>query len=222
MKQKHSPDFSDINTWVFDLDNTLYPSSCNLFAQVDVRMTDYICSLLNISRESACQIQKNFYRDYGTTLRGLMNCYQVDPDEFLDHVHNIDYSWLAPNPALAAAIACLDGRKLIFTNGSRRHAENVLKQLGLDRIFDKIFDIKDADYIPKPEHAPYRQFLRDYDIMPQHAVMFEDLAYNLQAPKALGMRTVLVVPEHQTLPQNDHVDFVTSNLRVFLQNLTVA
>jgi len=219
MKPNLSPDFSDIDSWVFDLDNTLYPSSCNLFAQVDQRMTDYVRTLLNISHEAARKIQKDFYHHYGTTLKGLMDCYQIDPDDFLTHVHDIDYSWLKPDPVLAAAITRLDGRKLVFTNGSRKHAENALEQLGLGAVFEDIFDIKDADYIPKPEPAPYEKFLQNYNIAPHRAVMFEDLAHNLQAPKALGFRTVLIVPEEKSPPKDKHIDFITNDLSAFLKKL---
>jgi len=216
MEQKFIPDLTDIETWVFDLDNTLYPPSCNLFAQVDRRMTAYVRTLLNIPHEAARKIQKDFYRDYGTTLRGLMDCHQIDPDDFLTRVHDIDYSCLAPNPALIEALLRLDGRKIVFTNGSLRHAEQALDRLGLAHIFESIFDIKDADYIPKPERAPYEKLLRDFEIEPRRAVMFEDLPRNLEVPKQLGMGTVLVAPTNQTLRLADYIDFATDNLSHFL------
>jgi len=217
------PDFSDIKTWVFDLDNTLYPPSCNLFAQVDERMTRYIQTLLDISFQAARKIQKEFYRDYGTTLCGLMDRYQIDPEEFLSFVHDIDYSWLAPNPALATVLSRLKGRKFIFTNGSRRHAEKALQQLGLDAAFEAIFDIKDAAYTPKSEPAAYEKFLADFDLEAKHAVMFEDLERNLLAPKALGLRTVLIVSESEPPRQAQApVDFITNDLTQFLHSLELS
>jgi len=223
MKQKLSPDFSDIDTWVFDLDNTLYPSSCNLFAQVDAKMTDYVSVLLDIPHEVARNIQKKFYHEYGTTLKGLMDCYQINPDEFLNHVHDIDYSWLEPNPHLAGTIEKLEGRKIIFTNGSRRHAENALERLGLSHNFEDIFDIKDTDYTPKPKREPYEKFLQMFSIEPRHAAMFEDLDRNLEVPFSLGMRTVLIVPEEGTAPQkSEHIDFITNDLQAFLEKVSAS
>jgi len=216
------PNFSDVEVWVFDLDNTLYPQSCDLFAQVDRRMTDYVRDLLDLPRDVAYKVQKDFYRDYGTTLRGLMDCHQIDPDDFLDYVHDIDYSCLAPDRVLIETLRRLEGRKIIFTNGSRRHAENVLNQLGLTAIFEAIFDIKDADYVPKPSRAPYEQFLRDFNLDPCQAVMFEDMDCNLKIPHALGLRTVLIVPENQTCRRDPHIDFVTDNLGHFLKTLDFA
>lgn len=222
-------DFAHIETWIFDLDNTLYPHETDLFSQVDVRMTAYICKLLNLDHNAAHKVQKDFYRDYGTTLKGLIEQYGVDPDDFLEKVHDIDYSWLKPDPALRQAISALCGRKLIFTNGDRKHAENTANELGILDVFDDIFDIKAADYIPKPERETYERFLARFNVEPQKAAMFEDLARNLTVPKALGMRTVLIVPNNfePTYAEfwerdrgfSDDVDFVTDNLRVFLTSL---
>jgi len=154
-----------------------------------------------------------------TTLRGLMDCHHIDPDDFLNKVHDIDYSWLQPNPQLKQAIAALTGRKIIFTNGSRRHAENTLAQLGFESLFEDIFDIKDADYIPKPEQAPYEQLLQQFDIEPTRAVMFEDLDRNLEVPKRFGMRTVLIVPEETTNHPPDYIDFIADDLSFFLRRI---
>jgi len=215
------PDFSNIETWLFDLDNTLYPPSCNLFEQVDRRMTGYVRTLLDLPYEAARQIQKDFYRDYGTTLRGLMDCYHIDPDDFLNQVHDIDYSSLVPDPALIAILSRLEGRKIVFTNGSRKHAENTLTKLGISHVFEAIFDIKDADYLPKPQRAPYEQLLRKFAINPCRSVMFEDMECNLEVPHALGLATVLVVPVPLIHYQaKAHVDFVTDNLSRFLKSLS--
>jgi len=220
MREEIVPDFANIEAWIFDLDNTLYPPSCNLFAQVDERMTAYVRTLLDVPYEAARKIQKDLYRDYGTTLRGLMDRYRIEPDDFLSYVHDIDYSWLEPDPLMGQALSRLDGRKLVFTNGSRRHAQRTLEQLGIAHGFEAIFDIKDADYTPKPARASYEKFLRDFDLDPERAVMFEDMECNLLEPKALGMRTVLVVPRQQAdQPAKAPVDFVTNNLTMFLREL---
>ncbi len=218
--------FADVDDWVFDLDNTLYPHHSNLFSQIDLRMTSYVSDLLRLSREEARKVQKELYREYGTTLRGLMQRHAIDPDDFLEKVHDIDYSWLVPDPVLGAAIRQLPGRKFIFTNGNRKHAENTARQLGILDHFDEIFDIVSAELMPKPERRTYELFAERHGIDPGHAVMFEDLARNLAVPKALGMKTVLIVPRNfeptfseiweRDKAYEDDVDFVTDDLAGFL------
>ncbi|WP_182086213.1 pyrimidine 5'-nucleotidase [Aureimonas sp. ME7] len=222
-------DFAGIHTWVFDLDNTLYPRRTDLFSQIDKRMTDYVAELLGLPREEAKAVQKDFYRQYGTTLRGLMEVHRIDPDAFLSYVHNIDYSWLTPDPALGDEIAALPGRKFIFTNGDRGHAERTARQLGIFEHFEDIFDIVAAGLVPKPAAETYDKFMGLHRIDTAHAAMFEDLARNLEVPKTLGMRTVLIVPENfeTTLGdawehegrEGEHIDFVTDDLTAFLQRL---
>jgi putative hydrolase of the HAD superfamily len=231
----HEPGFKNIEafrrvaTWVFDLDNTLYPHHLNLWQQVDVRIRDYIVGLLKITHDEAFRLQKDYYKRYGTTLRGLMKEHGLEPDEFLEIVHQIDYSPLAPNPALGLAIEELPGRKLILTNGTRNHADEVLRRLGIDRHFEDIFDIKAAKLEPKPNAAVYERFLARHKVEPKQAVLFEDLARNLEVPHALGMTTVLVVPqgagvvlrEDWELTGRDapHVDHVTDDLAGFLRSI---
>jgi len=228
-----SPDpsrFAHVTDWVFDLDNTLYPHHVNLFAQIDVKMTSYVANLLSLPREDARKLQKQFYLDYGTTLKGLMEQHRIDPDDFLQKVHDIDYSWLAPNPVLGSAIRTLPGRKFIFTNGDRGHAERTARALGILDHFDDIFDIVAARLMPKPARETYELFLLTHGVDPRTAAMFEDLARNLAVPKALGMTTVLLVPrnfeptfaeiwERDPLSDDD-VDFVTDDLAGFLAALT--
>ena len=220
-------DFAHVRTWVFDLDNTLYPHHSNLFAQIDVRMTAYISKLLSLPREEARRVQKRFYLEYGTTLRGLMELHQIDPDDFLEQVHNIDYSILKPDPALGEAIKALPGRKFIFTNGNRSHAENAARQLGVLDHFDDVFDIVAGDLMPKPHRHIYDRFIARHSVNGTEAAMFEDLARNLTEPKALGMKTVLIVPnnfeadfietwEHEG-KDGDHIDHVTDDLAGFLR-----
>src|SRR5256885_502340 len=219
--------FAHVETWIFDLDNTLYPHHLNLWQQVDERIRDYIVDFLKVTREEAFRLQKDYYRRYGTSMRGLMTVHGMQPDDFLDFVHQIDHSPLEPNAALGAAIGKLSGRKLILTNGTRRHADAVLARLELDRHFDDVFDIIAAELEPKPSPQIYDRFLKALNVDAERAAMFEDLARNLAVPHALGMTTVLVVPEHSRevfregweLEGRDapHVDHVTDDLVGFLQ-----
>jgi len=230
MTNQPEPDvFAQATDWVFDLDNTLYPHHSNLFAQIDVRITAYIESLLALPRAEARLLQKQLYHEYGTTLNGLMARHGIDPDDFLRKVHDIDYSPLAPNPRLGAAIRRLPGRKFIFTNGDRGHAERTASRLGILDDFDDIFDIVAADLTPKPARRTYDRFVELHSVAGRNAVMFEDLARNLAVPKALGMTTVLIVPRNfeptfseiwESDPDHeDDVDFVTDDLTTFLETI---
>ncbi len=221
-----------IEAWIFDLDNTLYPRSADLFRQVDTRIRAYVGRLLNVNEAEAERIQRNYYREHGTTLRGLMLSHDVDPDEFLEFVHDIDHSAVQPDPALGAAILRLPGKKYIFTNGSRVHAEKVAERLGFPRHFEDIFDIVAADLVPKPERATYDRFVKRFGMRPERAAMFEDRTRNLVGPKAVGMTTVLVVPPGTREVFHDdwemegrddvHVDFVTDDLARFVGDVADA
>ena len=221
--------WAHIDTWVFDLDNTLYPSHCNLFAQVDKLMTAFIADYLKLDPVAARKIQKDFYVNHGTTLNGLMSVYDMDPAPFLDFVHKIDVSHMAPDAGLDKALAALPGRKVIFTNGTVAHAENVTRQLGVDHHFDTVFDIVAAQYQPKPQAIAYELFLDQAGIDPKRAVMFEDIARNLVEPHALGMATVWVRPQvtgderHQKLAHEgangEHIHHTTDALVTFLETL---
>jgi putative hydrolase of the HAD superfamily len=218
--------FGRIEAWVFDLDNTLYPRSSNLYHQVDLRIREYVRHLLNVDEAEAERIQKGFYRSHGTTLRGLMQHYEVNPDDFLEFVHNIDHSAVQPDPRLGAAILRLPGRKYIFTNGSRQHAVKVAERLGFPSHFEDIFDIVAANLVPKPERETYDRFVKRFGVVPERAAMFEDLSRNLVVPKSVGMTTVLVVPPgirevfHGDWEfegrDDDHIDFVTDDLARFV------
>jgi len=219
--------FSQVETWVFDLDNTLYPHHVGLWRQVDSKIRGYIADYLKVPLDRAFEIQKDYYQRYGTTMRGLMVEHGMPPDEYLEIVHQIDHSPLEPNPALGAAIEKLPGRKLILTNGTRKHAEAVMRRLEIDRHFEDVFDIAAADLDPKPLPQVYDRFLRKHGVDPQKSAMFEDLARNLTVPHALGMTTVLVIPpaarpvlrEGWELEGRDaaHVDHVTDDLVDFLR-----
>lgn len=215
-----------MNAWVFDLDNTLYPPACDLFAQVDERMTAFIGRYLGVDAVEARRIQKDFYIEHGTTLSGLMAVYGLEPAAFLDFVHDIDVSAVLADAGLGEAIQRLPGRKLIFTNGSLKHAENVARRLGIDHVFDGIFDIVAVQYEPKPRLRAYERFVEASGIDPARAAMFEDIARNLEVPHTLGMTTVWVRPgltgpeRHQQLSHEGwdgpHVHHVTDDLRGFL------
>ncbi len=221
--------FGAVETWVFDLDNTLYPHHLNLWQQVDERIRDYIANFLRVTPDEAFRVQKDYYRRYGTSMRGLMEEHGLNPDEFLEVVHQIDHSPLTPNPALGAAIAQLRGRKLILTNGTRRHAEAVLGRLQIAEHFEEVFDIAAANLEPKPRASVYDRFLARHNVDPRKAAIFEDLSRNLEVPHALGMTTVLVVPggtrevfrEEWELAGRDapHVDHVTDDLTGFLRDV---
>jgi putative hydrolase of the HAD superfamily len=183
---------NDIHTWIFDLDNTLYPAASDLFPQISARMGRFIAGRFGLDDAAARALQKQLFRSHGTTLRGLMVEHGIDPHEFMDFVHDIDLSLLAPADALSAALAGLPGRKLVFTNGSRRHADRILGHLGLADHVAGIFDIVDAGFIPKPDPAAYRALVERFAIEPRRAAMVEDMARNLAPAAALGMVTVLV------------------------------
>jgi putative hydrolase of the HAD superfamily len=229
MKSKRS--FTHIDTWVFDLDNTLYPHHVNLWQQVDRRIGEFVSAWLKVPADEARRIQKDYYRRYGTTMRGMMTEHGISADDFLAYVHRIDHSPLEPNPAMGAAIARLPGRKLVLTNGSTDHAGKVLERLGIGAHFEAVFDIIAAELEPKPAPQTYQRFLGLHGVDPGTAAMFEDLARNLVIPHRLGMTTVLVVPdgtknvvrEEWELEGRDadHVDHVTDDLTGFLEKLSV-
>ena len=231
--QKSAPrNFSSVETWVFDLDNTLYPHDLNLWQQIDDRIRSFVSDFLKVTKEEAFRVQKDYYKRYGTTMRGLMAEHGMKPDDFLEFVHEIDHSPLLPNAELGDAIEKLPGRKLILTNGTRKHAEAVMKRLDIDRHFEDVFDIIAAELEPKPSQRTYERFLERHGVEPAKSAMFEDLARNLSVPHALGMTTVLVVPENTRevfredweLEGRDdpHVDHVTDDLAGFLEKIAAA
>ena len=211
-------------TWLFDLDNTLYPAHCNLFDQIDRRMGEFISRLFGETLDQAKQRQKTYFRTYGTTLRGLMVEHGLDPKSFLDYVHDIDLAGLAPAPRLDRALAALPGRKLVFTNGSVAHADRVMRRLGIDRHFSAIFDIAAAGFVPKPARQTYEQLCAAHAVEPNRAVMVEDIARNLEPAHALGMTTVWV-PAGEDWRSGDtaaHIHHVVEDLAGWLENLPAA
>ncbi len=224
------PGFDHVDSWVFDLDNTLYPPETDLFRQIDQRITHYISALYGIDGLSAHALQKHLYRRHGTSLRGLMDEDGIDPHAFMAFVHDIDHSPIVPNPELGRAIAALPGKRYILTNGSVRHAEAVSAKLGIDHLFDGMFDVAAAGWTPKPRREAYDLFLDRFGVEPTRAAMFEDLAKNLSVPHALGMRTVLVVGRggeaqdsreawEREQTKEPFVDVVTDDLPGFLHGV---
>ncbi|MGE0054396.1 MAG: pyrimidine 5'-nucleotidase [Hyphomicrobium sp.] len=218
--------FDHIDTWIFDLDNTLYPAACNLFAQVDHRMGSYIAKYLGVPYAHARHLQKAYYRQFGTTLSGLMKVHKLAPEPFLAYVHDIDLSALPELPELASAIERLEGRRLIFTNGSRRHAENVAAKIGVLHLFEDICDIADCDFVPKPERDAFNRMIARHGVSAKTATMFEDMPHNLEAPHELGMTTVLVKSDYIDHPAQlkmrhwrelpAHVHHLTEDLTDFI------
>ncbi|SDR17539.1 pyrimidine 5'-nucleotidase [Pseudovibrio sp. Tun.PSC04-5.I4] len=221
--------FARVESWIFDLDNTLYPHHSNLFEQIDQRMSEFVQKLTGKPADEARELQLSYYKEYGTTLRGLMLEHDIEPDEFLEYVHDIDHSVLEPNPYLSDAINQLPGKCYILTNGTRKHAEAVANRLGITHHFEDIFGIVEAGLIPKPAEQTYKRFLDKNSIRASNAAMFEDLSRNLVIPNTMGMRTVLVVPDgtrevfredwELSNGAEPHVDFVTDHLDGFLHNI---
>ncbi len=204
-----------ITDWIFDLDNTLYPARCNLFAQVDRRIGQFIEGRLGLDMVEARLLQKRYFREHGTTLAGLMANHAVDPGAFLEFVHDIDVSPVEPSPLLDQALSRLPGRKFIFTNGSTAHADRVTGRLGVTHHFEGVFDIIAADYRPKPDPETYDKLIRQHGIVPTRAAMIEDLPRNLRPAAALGMTTVLVLTGEEwaeTDAAGDHIHHVTDDL----------
>ncbi|RJL11686.1 pyrimidine 5'-nucleotidase [Paracoccus siganidrum] len=220
-------DFADVDIWIFDLDNTLYPPEAALFSQIEARMTAYVMHLLGVDRDRADLIRRDYWRRHGTTLAGLMAEHRIDAASYLAEVHDIDFSGLAPDPALAAAIAALPGRKIIHTNADAAYARRVLAARGLaagpDDLFEAIFGVEETGFRPKPAAAAFEAVLAASRADPRRAAFFEDDPRNLQIPHALGMRTVLVGrgrlgPDEiaQHADHGAHVQHRTDDLTAFL------
>ncbi|MGH7031346.1 MAG: pyrimidine 5'-nucleotidase [Stellaceae bacterium] len=210
-----------IETWIFDLDNTLYPASCRLFDQIHARMQSFIALRLDLSPQAALVRQKTYFREHGTTMRGLMIVDRIDPHEFMAYVHDVDLACVPADPALVAALAALPGRKIVHTNGSVAHAERLLNHLGIAGAFCGIVDIAMAGFEPKPALAGYRELLRRHSVAPETALMVEDLAKNLVPAAALGMTTGWVrgtIDWAAAGAEGDHIHHVIDDLGRFLSD----
>ena len=208
--------FRHVDAWVFDLDNTLYPPSVRLFDQIDRKMTAYVMRETGSDPARADQLRHQYWQAYGTTLAGLMAHHGTDPEPYLVEVHDIDFSVLAPDPALRAAIARLRGRRIVYTNGSAPYAQRVIAARGLDGLFDAVYGVEHAAYVPKPQPQAFAKVFAADGLDPGRAAMFEDDPRNLKVPHDLGMRTVLVGPQPQVQP---HIQHHTDDLAAFLNRL---
>jgi len=208
--------FSHVSHWVFDLDNTLYPPQARLFDQIEQRMTQYVMDALGVSRAEADRLRRHYWHRYGTTLAGLMREHDVDPAPYLTEVHDISLDHLDRDADLAAGIAGLTGRRIVYTNGSAPYAERVLKARGLDGVFDAVYGIEHAGFRPKPERAAFEAVFARDGVSPNRAAMFEDDPRNLAAPHEMGMRTVHVAPDRLDA---GHIHHHTDDLVGFLKQL---
>lgn len=208
--------FDHVAFWVFDLDNTLYPPGARLFDQIEVRMTDWVMREINVSRDEADRLRRDYWQRYGTTLAGLMAEHGVDPAPYLHEVHEIDLGHLEEDAVLARRIRRLPGRKIVYTNGSAPYAERVIGARGLSGLFDAIYGVEHAGFRPKPERAAFEAVFAADGLDTTRAAMFEDDARNLAAPHEMGMRTVHVAPEREDHP---HIHHHTVDLSEFLGRL---
>jgi putative hydrolase of the HAD superfamily len=211
--------FSHVRSWIFDLDNTLYPPATSLFPQIEVRMTDWVAEELGVSKDHASGLRTKYWRDYGTTLSGMMQLHGTDPLPYLSYVHDIDFTVLSPEPNLRSAIDALEGRKIVFTNGSAPYAEKVLAARGLSDLFDAVYGVEHAKFHPKPSAQAYSEILAQDGIHAPEAAMFEDDPRNLEVPHNLGMKTVHVAPAHE-VHDAPFVQHHTDDLTGFLQKLS--
>tara|TARA_Y100000590_G_scaffold215420_1_gene244125 strand:- start:4189 stop:4860 length:672 start_codon:yes stop_codon:yes gene_type:complete len=214
-----------IKFWIFDLDNTLYSGKTKVFDQVSERMSTYISKKLNMSKVEAKEMQKKYFYKYNTTLNGLIKNHNVDANEFLDFVHDIDLSFLNHNPEFSQELQKLDGKKIIFTNGPRKHALNVTRKIGIDQCFDDIFDIIDADLMPKPMMVSYKKLIKKHKIDPNLCVFVEDIARNLKPAYEIGMKTVWIEndePWAKEFSDSDFVSYKTNNLFEFLKKINLS
>ena len=213
-----------IKYWIFDLDNTLYSAKTKVFEQVDKKMSEYISKKLNVSTAEAKEIQKNYFHEYNTTLNGMIKNHKIDADEFLEFVHNIDIDFLKKDLILGEELKKLDGKKIIFTNASRKHALNVTKRIGIDHYFDDIFDIIDSEFVPKPAIQSYKKLVEKHKIDPKLCGFVEDIARNLKPAYEMGMKTVWIEndePWAKKFSDGDFIDFKTNNLSEFLKQINL-
>lgn len=220
MAPKYAPPAHDPDVWLFDLDNTLYPARCNLFSQIDVRIGRYIADWLKVTPEEARVVQKQYWRDHGTSMRGMMTLHGVNPTHYLDYVHDIDYSPVEANPALEASLRALPGRKLIFTAGDVPHAERVMERLGVSHHFEAIFDIAAGEYWPKPHPQIYAALVKKHGIDPTRAAFADDISVNLKPAADIGMRTVWIRTDESVKRAADsdlsHIHHQTDDLATWL------
>ena len=211
-----------IKYWLFDLDNTLYSGDTKVFDQVDKKMSKFISEKLKVSEEEAKRIQKNYFHEYNTTLNGMIKNHDIDATEFLEFVHDVNLDFLKKDEFLGNQINKLNGKKIIFTNGSKAHAANVTGKIGIDNLFDGVFDIVDSDFYPKPLMEPYKKIIENYNIEPEYCIFFEDIARNLKPAHELGMKTVWIKNKEPWAAEYSDAEFInykTDNLANFLKEI---
>ena len=211
-----------IKYWLFDLDNTLYSGDTKVFDQVDKKMSSFISNKLNVSLEDAKKIQKNYFHEYNTTLNGMIKNHNIDANEFLEFVHNVDLNFLKKDLELQNQLTRLVGKKYIFTNGSKAHADNVTKRIGIEKLFDGVFDIVNSGFIPKPSIEPYKKIIQKYGIDPEYCIFIEDIARNLKPAHELGMKTVWIKndePWASEFSNESFINYKTNNLSDFLRRI---
>ena len=214
-----------IKFWIFDLDNTLYAGNTRVFEQISKRISKYISEKLNVSIEEAKKIQKNYFYEYNTTLNGMIKNHKIDANEFLEFVHNVNIDFLKEDPKLKEELKQLEGKKFIFTNGSRKHALNIIQRIGIDQSFDGIFDIVDSDFIPKPAIEPYKKLVEKHKIDPNLCVLVEDIARNLKPAYEMGMKTVWIEnnePWAAKFSDSNFINYKINNLSEFLKQVNLS
>ena len=217
-------ELQSVKYWIFDLDNTLYSGKTKVFEQVNKKMSKYISEKLKVSIEEAKKIQKNYFYEYNTTLNGMIKNHKIDANEFLEFVHNVNIDFLKEDPKLKEEMKQLEGKKFIFTNGSRKHALNVTKRIGIDQSFDGIFDIVDSDFIPKPAIEPYKKLVEKHKIDPKLCGFVEDIARNLKPAYEMGMKTIWIEnnePWAKKYSDSNFINFKTNNLSEFLKQINL-
>ncbi len=213
-----------IKYWIFDLDNTLYSGKTRVFEQVDKKMSKYISEKLNVNMVEAKEIQKNYFYEYNTTLNGMINNHKIDANEFLEFVHDVDIDFLKKDSLLNEELMKLDGKKIIFTNSSRKHAMNIIRKIGIDQHFDDIFDIVDSEFVPKPDIVSYKKLVEKHKIDPKLCVFIEDIARNLKPAYEMGMKTIWIEndePWARKFSDSDFVNYKTNNLPEFLKQINL-
>jgi putative hydrolase of the HAD superfamily len=218
--------FAHVDTWVFDLDDTLYPRSIDLHGQMRSRVVSFIADHMKIDRAAAEAVHFDYYERFGSTLQGMVQLHGVSPHAFLDFVHDIDLSVLVHNDDLIDALKALPGRRIIFTNAPRGHATSALKAMGMADLFEAIASIEDSEFIGKPNLSAFSDFFEAHGVDPKTAAMFEDRPGNLLVPHQLGMRTVFVVDplfeDMDRVARPAHADLVVTDLTGFLRRVVYA
>jgi putative hydrolase of the HAD superfamily len=221
------PDFRGIDTWVFDLDHTLYRTSAEQDAEMEERICRFVQDLFATDRDTAFRIQKDYLKDHGTTLAGLLRNHAVDPDAYHDAINDIDALALTPDPRLREGLARLPGARFVFTNNCGRYARAVLARLGLADLFENVIDARTTNFVPKPKEAAYAALLAQGKFDPKQAALFDDSLRNLVPARALGMRTVwynhgLGLSSHFKIDAPElHIDYETDDLAGFLQTIRI-